>query len=147
MLLQLSQFAFWEKNAPLFWKVLRANALGFFEDDGEISLSRLSSLIASSPTTFQVDSATSAFRFQRIGKEAWADLNLAPQNPEEDLPEKVEKMNENQVELVRRASEFLKKLFFVDLPNKKFQCFPVLPPRQHHYPPSVKLAAPPPPTL
>ena len=38
----------------------------------------------------------------------------------------------------------MKKLFFVDLPDKEFQSFPLLPPRQHHYPPTVKLAPPPP---
>jgi hypothetical protein len=145
MLLQLSQFAFWEKHAPLFWKVLQANSLGFFEDDGEISLSRLSSLIASSPTTFKVDSASSAFRFQRIGKEAWVDLNLSP-NLEKgmEFPDKEKKIGTNQAELVLRAKKFLKKLFFVDLPDKEFQSFPLLPPRQHHYPPTVKLAPPPP---
>jgi hypothetical protein len=63
------QFAFWKEKSPKFWNILRANPLAFFEDDGEISLSRLSSLIANSPNHYDVAATGNAFRFQKIGKE------------------------------------------------------------------------------
>lgn len=50
--------------------MLKVNALAFFEDDGEISLSRLSSLIANSPNRYDNEATGNAFRFQKIGKDS-----------------------------------------------------------------------------
>lgn len=64
------QFSFWQKNSPKFWDILQANPLAFFEDDGEISLSRLSSIIANSPNRYNIEATGNAFRFQKIGKDS-----------------------------------------------------------------------------
>jgi hypothetical protein len=61
-------FSFWKQNSPNFWQVLSQNPLAFFEDAGEISLSRLSSLVASSPKQYDVVTTAEAFRFQKVGK-------------------------------------------------------------------------------
>jgi hypothetical protein len=71
LFLQLLQFDFWKKKAPKFWEILKSNPLSFFEDDGEIALSRLSSTIANSPFKYDVNSTAEAFRFQKIGKTAF----------------------------------------------------------------------------
>lgn len=64
----MHQFAFWESNSPLFWKFFQENTIGFFEDDGEIALSRLSSLTTSNPYKHSVDTVAKAFRFQKVAK-------------------------------------------------------------------------------
>ncbi len=61
-------FSFWKENSPTFWEILQQNPLAFFEDAGEISLSRLSSLVASSPKQYDVITTAEAFRFQKLGK-------------------------------------------------------------------------------
>ena len=70
------QFSFWRENSPKFWEVLKSNPLAFFEDDGEISLSRLSSLIANSPNQYDIKATGNAFRFQKIGKESFQNFDF-----------------------------------------------------------------------
>jgi hypothetical protein len=65
LFLQLLQFYFWETEAPKFWELLKFNHLAFFEDDGEISLSKLSFIIADSPKKSDPEVASTGFRFQK----------------------------------------------------------------------------------
>lgn len=67
-LLQIMQFSFWKKESPNFWSFIKENGAAFLEDDGEISLSRLSSLIAKSPSQFDSTTAAKAFRFQKVAQ-------------------------------------------------------------------------------
>ena len=50
--------------------MLKVNALAFFQDDGKISLSRLSSIIANSPNRYNNKATGNAFQFQKIGKDS-----------------------------------------------------------------------------
>jgi hypothetical protein len=70
LFLQLLQFSFWETEAPKFWELLKFNHLAFFEDDGEISLSRLSSIITDSPKKSDPEVASTGFWFQKVVKPA-----------------------------------------------------------------------------
>jgi hypothetical protein len=70
LFLQLLQFSFWEREAPKFWELLKFNHLAFFEDDGEISLSRLSSILADPPKKSDSEVASTGFRFQKVAKPA-----------------------------------------------------------------------------
>jgi hypothetical protein len=70
LFLQLLQFSVWEPEAPKFWELLKFNHLAFFEDDREISLSRLSSIIADSPKKSDPEVASTGFRFQKVAKPA-----------------------------------------------------------------------------
>lgn len=81
LFLQLLQFSFWRDNSPKIWEILQQNSKAFFEDDGEVALSRLSSIISSSPYKFDVNSTGQAFRFQKIAKSVEAIF----QDPEESL--------------------------------------------------------------
>lgn len=73
MILQIRLFAFWKKKAPVFWEILNLNPLSFFEDAGEISLSRLASLVGSNPNQYDCEVTGEAYRFQKIGKLAGGD--------------------------------------------------------------------------
>jgi hypothetical protein len=60
-------------EAPKFWELLKFNHLAFFEDDEEISLSRLSSIIADSFKKSDPEVASTGFQFQKVAKPALSD--------------------------------------------------------------------------
>jgi hypothetical protein len=69
----LLQFSFWETEAPKFWELLKFNHLAFFEDDREVSLSKLFFIIMDFPKKSDPEAASTGFRFQKVAKHVLSD--------------------------------------------------------------------------
>jgi hypothetical protein len=61
----LLQFSFWETKAPKFWELLKFNHLAFFKDIREISLNKLTSIVADSSKKSDPEVSSTGFWFQK----------------------------------------------------------------------------------